>query len=331
MGYLNRRHRRKDPDAASLPIPHYVTLCRRIDEAESHECWRAKYGKHSADKRFNGVRPGLTATRLLEKVVIDSTLADDHLVLDTDRMELAGRPTCEIGIDVKTRCIVGATLTFEDASLYTAMAVLKRIALPKLDLIAARPDLTDTLEPFGKPGTVIVDNAWEQVGKSFQDALEDAAIDVVFAPVKTPEYKAVVERAIQTITNKLFHKAPGGVPFPAYIMRKMNIDPLKSAVLTLHELEERLLEAIDDYHRQDHDALGMVPIEAWRREAQIHGIETLSDPDFLDAAFGEALDVSVTREGVEVEGVVYHDETLTTYLRTIRTITESRFRNHASD
>jgi putative transposase len=312
--YLNRRRRRKDPSAVSLPVPDLSTIYRRINKAESHFTWTAKYDKDAADKRFNGVRSGLSASRLLEKVVVDSTPGDTLLALDTDRMEILGPATFEVAFDVKTRVIVGATLTFEEPSLYTVMAVLKRVVLPKTDLIAARPELKDTLEPYGKPGTIIVDNAWEQVGKSFQDALEDAQIDVIWAPKETPEYKAIVERGIQTITRKLFHKAPGGIPFPAYILRKLGIDPRKTAVLSLHEIEEMLLDAIDDYHRQRHDGIGMPPIEAWRRECQIHGIETLSDPDFLDAAFGEVFDVSISREGVLLEGIRYHDETKTSLL-----------------
>ncbi|MEW6451375.1 MAG: hypothetical protein AB1490_12030 [Pseudomonadota bacterium] len=310
--YLNRRARRKDENAEQMPVPHHSTIYRRIDDAESHPTWSAKNGEHSADKRFNGVRPGLSATKLMETIVIDATSADVLLALDRHKMEIVGRPNFEVAFDVKTRAIVGGTITFEEESLYTKMAVLKRVLLPKTDLIAARPDLKDTLEPYGKPGTVVVDNAWAQVGKSFQDALEDVHIDLVLAPIETPEYKAIVERGIQTVSNKLFHKAPGGVPFPPHLLRKMGIDPSETVVMDLHVIEELFLDAIDDYNRQPHDGLDDVaPIEAWRRECQIHGIEIIEDVDFIEDALAEVFDVSITREGVLLQDVRYHDETKT--------------------
>lgn len=317
ISFLNRRALKANPDAAPIEIPDYSTTCRHILKAERKQTWAAKNNEKAAYRRYNGVHQGLTATRLLEKVVIDGTRGDQHLALaiDDETLEPVGRPTVQFAICVRTRVLLAVTVTFEDPSLYTAMAVLKRMVLPKVDLIAARPDLRETLEPHGKPGAVVLDNAWEEVGKTAQDALEDAHIDVIWADKDDPEFKAIGERAIGTFSRKLFHKAPGGIPYPPYILRKMNLDPLKTAVMTSSDLEERVLDAIDDYHRQKHDGLGgLAAIEMWQRESQIHGIETLSDPEFLDSAFAEVFDVSITREGVLLERTRYHDELNTTLL-----------------
>lgn len=317
ISFLNRRARQNDSDAAPIIIPDYSTTCRHIRKAERKQTWAAKNDEKAAYRRYNGVHRGLTATRLLEKVVIDGTRGDQHLALaiDDETLEPVGPPSVQFAICVRTRVLLAVTTTYEDPSLYTAMAVLKRMVLPKVDLIAARPDLRETLEPHGKPGAVVFDNAWEQVGKTAQDALEDAHIDVIWADKDDPEFKAIGERAIGTFTRKLFHKAPGGIPYPPNILRKMNIDPLATAVMTRSDLEERVLDAIDDYHRQKHDGLGgLAAIEMWQRESQIHGVETLSDPEFLDSAFAEVFDVSITREGVVLEGVRYHDELKTTLL-----------------
>jgi putative transposase len=261
-------------------------------------------------RRFNGVQPGLTATRLLEKVVVDDTRADQHLAIAIDdvTLEPMGRPIVQFGICVRTRALLSVTPTLEDPGLFTAMGGLKRIVLPKVDLIAARPDLRDALAPHGKPGEVVWDRAWQQTGVSAQDALEDAHIDVTWADIEDPEFKAIGERVIGTFSRKLFHKAPGGIPYPPYILRKMGIDPLRTVVLTMSLFEERILDAWDDYQRQPHKGLdGMAPIEMWQRDSQIHGIEILPDPEFLDSAFGEVFDVSITREGVRVGGTRYHD------------------------
>lgn len=315
--FLNRRALLRDPRATKIKIPDYSTLCRHISDAESKTTWGAKHGEKPAYRRFNGVQPGLTATRLLEQVVIDDTRADQHLALAIDdiTLEPVGRPTVQFGICVRTRALLSVTPTYEDPSLFTAMGGLKRIVLPKVDLIAERPDLRDTLAPHGKPGCVVWDRAWQQTGKSAQDALEDAHIDVTWADIEDPEFKAIGERVIGTFSRKLFHKAPGGIPYPPYILRKMGIDPSRTVVLTMSLLEERILDAWDDYQRQPHKGLaGMAPIEMWERDSQIHGIEILPDPEFLDSAFGEVFDVSITREGVRIDGTRYHDPLNTTLL-----------------
>lgn len=309
--FLNRRRLKKNPAAEEITIPHYSTICRHITKAESKKSWGAKNNEKQAYRRFAGVQQGLTATRLLERIVIDGTPADQQLalIIDDDTLEPVGRATVEFSVDIKTRCLLGVTPSYEPPSLFTAMTILKRTVLPKIDLIAARPDLADTLEPHGKPGGIVFDRGWEHVGPTNMDALEDAQIDPTFADSGDPEYKGIGERAIGTFTRKFFHKAPGGIPYPPYLLRKMGIDPTATLVHTMSQFEERILDAVDDYNRQEHSSLNKLsPIEMWRRESQIHGIETLDDPDFLDAAFAEVFDVSITRQGVFLEGVRYHDD-----------------------
>ena len=52
----------------------------------------------------------------------------------------------------------------------------------------------------------------EFTSPSFQDALADIGTEVIWAPVKMPQFKAIGERFFGTLNTMLFHKLKGGVP-----------------------------------------------------------------------------------------------------------------------
>lgn len=98
ISFLNRRARQNDSDAAPIIIPDYSTTCRHIRKAERKQTWAAKNDEKAAYRRYNGVHRGLTATRLLEKVVIDGTRGDQHLALaiDDETLEPVGPPSVNL-------------------------------------------------------------------------------------------------------------------------------------------------------------------------------------------------------------------------------------------
>lgn len=106
----------------------------------------------------------------------------------------------------------------------------------------------------------------------------------------------------------------GGVPYPPHVLRQLGFKPAETMTLTLPELEERVLDAINFYHLAVHDGIGMAPIVKWRAFAAIDGIDTISDPSHLDRALGEVIEASLTREGVIIGGVRYHDRDKTSFL-----------------
>ncbi|MCW2282586.1 putative transposase [Rhodoblastus acidophilus] len=296
-----------------LPVLAYSTFCRRVFESENRATWGAKYGEKAAIARFDGTNPLPEAKRILHVVLIDSTTVDTHLVLGDDLLPL-GRPTVNFAVDLYSRALLAIFLTFEQPNLHMAMATLKRVLLPKLDLMNAFPEMRVTLEPYGTPSIVVVDNAWAQAGHSYRDACADMGIDLRFAPIHTPQAKPYVERIVDTFHRLVFHKAPGGIPYDTKVLRKLGFDPQKTQVLDINELWERVIEAMNVYHLKEHDGIGVAPIIAWRASALVHGIDVCPNPDHLEAAAGEVLEASLTRQGIKLEGVVYHDQRTVTHL-----------------
>jgi putative transposase len=287
-----------------LPTPSKETVRFRINRAECRATWAAKFSDREAALRFEGSGEGLTASRILEKVVIDSTVADGWCVWRGETMMPLGRPTLYIAVDVYSRQVVNWFLTYEPPSLYGVMGLLKRIVTPNEEGV------------WGKPGEIIVDNTWEHVSPSFQDACDSAGINVRWAPIKTPEYKAIVERAFGTLNTMLFKKLLGGsVKFPAYIMSRLGLDPSKTANLTLERLEELLTQTIREvYAHRIHDGTKRPPQLLWERglERGRHVIDDLPD---LVANFGQVETCTLTRSGVKTrDGLRFFERDVVTRL-----------------
>jgi putative transposase len=86
-------------------------------------------------------------------------------------------------------------------------------------------------------------------------------------------------------------------------------------ILDIYEFEERLMDALHFYHLDTHDGIGGVPpIVKWRASAKLHSIEVCRDPDYIDRAAGEFRMASLTRQGIKLDGIVYHDPQVVTRL-----------------
>ncbi|MEL6060204.1 MULTISPECIES: DDE-type integrase/transposase/recombinase [unclassified Methylobacterium] len=300
-----------------LPTPSYETLRVRINEAECEETLAAKFNGQVGRRRFRGVRPTIQAKAILDFVLIDSTVVDGWCVLDDQLDDLipAGRPTLTFAMDLYSRTVLAAVLTYEPPSIYTIMSCVQLVTTPKLDLMRQWPEFAELWrDKHGKPDSIIVDNALEQIGVSFQDACEDASINVLWAPVKNPEYKAPIERLFGTFNKKLFHKLAGGVPLPPHMMKQMGFDPARDATTTRTMLEGLVYQTLrDSYQYEVHAGIEAAPETLWRR-GLAQGRETIDDVNFLASAFGAVDTAMLTREGITFEGMRFHDPVTTSKL-----------------
>jgi putative transposase len=295
-----------------LKRPSDETVRAYCMSAEAYETVKAKFGPTQADAQFAGNFHPIKATRLLEVVMIDSTVADAWCVLDDETLLPLGRPTITIAVDMFTRMVVGVVVTFEPPSLFTTMAVLKRVNVHKRDINERYPKIHRVSDGWGKPTMVVVDNEMAQVGKSYQAACEDAKINVRWAPVRRPQYKAVVERIFLTIKQLLLDRLPGGLPYKPELMRRLGIDPAEISTITLDKLTELLNQAINDcYHYDEHTTLGIPPALAWEKSKKKHKRPFIGDSEFLEKAFGVLRQGVLTTSGLTFDRLTFHDPNIT--------------------
>ena len=295
-------------------IPSRETLRKEVRKLECYDAYAAKFGENLAKARFKADGGGLSATRFLQIGCMDHTQLDSVAVLDAENLLPLGRPYLTVLIDVKTRCVLAFVLSFEPPSLYQAMECVKRANKPKLHLKARKPKYPVLANIFGRFDEIVVDNGWEFAGKSFEDGMADMSTAVRWAPVKSPTYKAVVERFFGVLNTLLLQKLPGGTLKPE-LMRQMGYDPYKDAVLTLGQLEDLIWEAICYYHIEEHSDLLRPPADVWRQDTEAFAVPVVGDDRQLDRMLGQMkYPCTLTKSGVELFGLQFHDRVLTSAL-----------------
>jgi putative transposase len=307
---LNRRRRSNSPAIPDINIPSSETLRKTIRQYECFETYEAKWGAKKAKARFKGAGKGLSAARFLELGCMDHTWLD-AVIIDVDHMLPIGRPWLTVIIDVRTRCIVAFVISYEPPSLYQVTECVRRANRPKLHLLNRNPKFPVLAYIFGRFDEVVVDNGWEFSGNAFEDMMADVGSSVRWAPIKSPTYKAIVERFFEILNHLLNRKLPGGVLRPE-LLREMDYDPSKDAVLTLEELEDLIWDAISYYHIEEHSALGVPPALLWQKDSEAFGIPVIGDDRQLDRMAG-AMEAGrkLTRSGVACFGLQFHDPYLT--------------------
>lgn len=317
-GRIARQH--KVPgheEEANVPIPCDETVRLWIHRETNWWNWARRYGTTNANRRFRGRGRPIEASRPLEYVMMDHTEVDTwSVVLDDNGDPLfVARTWLTLAVDCYSRMVLGATLSYEPPSIHSVMACLRQVVRRNSKLIDHYGPHKGATDGWGRPSTVIVDNGKDFTSPSFQAACEAAGIDVIWAPVKTPMFKAYVERLYGTINTKLWHNLPGGLPLTPQQRQELDLKPETQAVYTAGQLNDALWNAIVTlYHVETHRGIGMAPAHKWRKGIAAHKRPTVDDVGMLDKFLGRSKNVQLSAEGVTIEGHRFHDQKITTRL-----------------
>jgi putative transposase len=289
-----------------------------INAGENYWSWKEKFGKDAARRRFIGRGRPIEATAPLEYVMIDHTRCDAWAVVydENGKKDVVERPWLTLAIDCFSRMILGAVLTYEGPSVYSAMKCLRQVVRNKKFLIERYGYHKGATDGFGKPLTVIVDNAWEFSGVSFQVCCEASGINVIWAPVKTGEFKTYAERAFGYLNGLIWHRLEAGIPYKPQEMTARGLDPRPKAIQTIDWMYDRMWDGIVTiYHVEPHGEEEIVPATRWREGLlAADGRPTLDDVGEFDKLLGQSARCLLTAEGIRHDGERFHDKTITTEL-----------------
>ena len=244
--------------AKGFTPPARETIKARLDAMDQREVLRKRTGAKAAAKVF-AARPGhLNVEHPLEVVQIDHTPADIILVDHVERLPL-NRPFLTLAIDVATRIILGAYVSFDPPSVLSVALCLDHCVRPK------SVQVPNTLEELawptsGIPKAIFVDNGQEFHSAAFKLACEEWGIGIEYRPAGGAHYGGHIERLIGT-TMGAVHVLPGTTQ--SSTLEKGDYDSSKHAALTLSEFEDWLHLEICRYHNSTHSALGRTPLAAW--------------------------------------------------------------------
>ena len=283
------------------------TIRRACIALESSETLARRIAKQAAEQDWLGAGKPLLADFVMQRVIIDHTWLNVHVVCPTLEMVL-GRPWLTIAIDVKSRAIVGYVITFTDPSVWTVGETLRRMALPKRPppQMAERYPILAMLR--GKAGEVIVDNASEFRSHAMEAAARHAGFSVSFCPIKQPRYRAICERAIDTINTKLCKDLPGHT-LAIHDARRLGYNAEDHAVVMLDELEAIANQIVADYNTSPHDGLGnRQPALVFEKDLNKYGINNFADfESFRRDTMNVEEGAQISPSGLRAFGLRYHD------------------------
>jgi transposase InsO family protein len=180
--------------------------------------------RRTADNGRKAKGPARWAAMPGAEVQVDTTPLDVFLVDNNGRPK---RPNLTIMLDKATHSIIGYALTFGgtkgiDLALMLAHSMSPNRALPNADFfrpvglppmpwgsdddLGPTPDLS---RPFIRPIRLMVDNGADYRSKVFISACRKYRVEITFAATKSPENKAMVERAFLSIKTQFLQYLPG--------------------------------------------------------------------------------------------------------------------------
>jgi len=295
------------PAIDQLATPSRQAINDRLDALDLREWLEAKAGQRAASRalRQSGqkARPSLP----YEIVELDSTRTDYLVVDDADDLPL-GRPTLTYGLDLATGYPVGFHLGFEPPSYLTTMECLYHLICPKGD-VRQQFGTAHDWPAYGVPAQIVVDNGPEFANQHLEDACLCLGSQVVYAPVRTPEFKAGIERYFGSLNTGLLHTLPG-TTFSNPNQRG-DYESAGLACLSLAELTRALyLFTVDVYAQEAHkDGRGLtfIPARRWEAVTQTGFLPPLpGSAEDLRLLLGRVATRTLQPYGIEFENLRYN-------------------------
>ncbi len=245
---------------ASLPVPNYQTVRRRIVWQSGRSMTAARYGEKYAREKFDPILGAVPdANWPLALVMVDHTELPVIVVDEKTRRSIC-RPWVTFSIDAFSRVVPGMYLSLDAPSATSAGMCLSHSILPKEGWLAER-GIEAEWPVWGVMGILHMDNAKEFRGNMLRAACEEYTIDLHLRPVKTPHYGGYIERLMGTVSEEL--KVVPGTTFGNF-KEKGEYDSEGNAVMTLAELERWLVFLIAKYHHRLHSGIGTSPLAKYR-------------------------------------------------------------------
>jgi putative transposase len=290
-------------------VPSKSTITRLIEEIGAYEVYKGRYGKVKADLRFCVVKDQTPALHIHARWEIDHTPMD-VIALDDIYGKPIGRPILTTIVDVKTRMIIAAYVSFEFTSAIRVMNTLKQAILPKHEILKQFPKIENDWPCYGLPDEVFSDRGAEFMGELFHSFCQAMNIGVAKGRKLHGNDKGTIERTAGVI-NYMVTSQMKGKTFQSIPLKTFGYNPQKDAVLSLHAIKEAVYRNVCDvYHQSFHSTLGKSPIEKWKEEVGNVTLRLPSSIEYLEANIAIADTRKLTNHGIELHNLAYSSRDL---------------------
>lgn len=303
-------HNLGNPDDI-IKVPSYSTVKYRIEKISNEDLVKGRIGKNKARYEFSAKGVAPTTSRILERVEADHTPLDIN-VLSDETGTLLGRPTLTVLIDHFSRMVTGYQISFEEPSYASASLAISNAVLCKRDLLDFY-GVEGEWPAHGVMESLVADNGAEFWSGNLDMAVGEIGSVLQYAPVRSPNYKGVVERFFGTVKTSLIDSLPGktngvGKGSDEYIAQN-------EAKLTLGEFKEIFIKwLVNVYHRQPGERTDSSPLDKWILSENKFPIVEESRKD-IETKFMCSDTRTLSREGIKIELLHYNCDNLASIYR----------------
>jgi putative transposase len=302
----------------NLALPSNNTIRNRINKITQYEFFEKRNSKNLVKDRFAPSTKKYSADYPLQKVQIDHTRVDLHIVDDEHRTSI-GRPWLTLAIDIYSRMIVGYYLSLDAPSGVSVGMCIVNAILQKNKLLN-QFEVDTEWNVWGKFDNIFTDNGADFRSFSVEQACLANGIHINFRPIGKKEYGGHIERLIGTTMTEV-HDIPGTTY--SNIKEKMDYDSEGNACMTFDEFEKWLLIYITKiYQHNIHSGIKTSPYIKWKEgifgTKDTPGIgypQIPGDIESLTIDFLPSIERTVQKNGVTIDGLTYFDQILRTKIR----------------
>lgn len=252
----------------------------------------------------DAVKLGPRPSRPLERVEIDHTKLP-LFVVDTETRLPIGTPWLTSAVDKYSGVNLGYYASFNPPSYLSVMQCLFHAIGTKDYLPVSYPNVENDWDTYGLPETIVVDNGKEFYSTSFEDACLSLGIVIQYCPPKMPWYKSAIERYFGALNTQLLSHQPGKTF--AKFMQQNDYDSKKNAVVSFDALQEILhIFIVDIYNQSGHPQLKSPRQKVWSKAIASFPPALPSSKNELSVLIGAIVERTVTRRGIEFEGLIYN-------------------------
>lgn len=243
-----------------LNVPTYPTVRDRVLNKNYSSRKNNRSGKRVLDAELASFDSGIVSSRVLERVEIDHTQLDIHLVHD-DYKTLLGRPYITVLIDHYSSMVLGFQLTFEPPSFAAIQAACLNAFLDKSDFLKSL-NVDAEWPAHGIPEIIVSDNGKEFWSENFGVVIDEIGSVLQYSPIRKANYKSRVERFFGVVNSMFLDDLPG-------VVRKKGksgdgYDARQEAKLTFSEFERYFVEWLTKvYHHEPLSRNSMTAYELW--------------------------------------------------------------------
>lgn len=271
-----------------------------------------RLGRKEGDRKLIQARRFEKVISPLERVEIDSTLADIYVVIDDEGNR--DRPWICAAIDCATGVIVGMTVTVQAPNASTTVTTLKEVMTPTSDEFFDRHEIKHRFQAFGRPLVVVSDHGSENSGLLVEGMLENTGIEFRKTIPGKPEKKPYIERFMSTLKN-FVTQLPGASQTREMPNKTRVSKGLEEAFISFDEFANSLQKwRFDVYAHTDRRRIQSAlltdesPYSAWRRLSNDDLVPEPPTPqEIKQMFFAGTARRKLFHYGVEYERIQYFD------------------------